>query len=42
MVDICEMCDSELVKIDTKIISDTKYNILKCEKCNRQVARREE
>ncbi|MGB9748840.1 MAG: hypothetical protein ACP5OZ_04070 [Candidatus Woesearchaeota archaeon] len=35
----CELCGSELVKIGEKVIGTTKYILLKCSKCNREVAR---
>jgi len=35
----CEICGGKLVKIRDEIISDTRYIILKCEKCHHEVAR---
>jgi len=38
---ICKKCKKEMKKIREEMIADTKYYILKCEKCKHQVARAE-
>lgn len=35
----CEICGGKLIKVREKIIGDTTYFILKCEKCHHEVAR---
>ena len=36
---MCERCKGKLVKVATEIISNSKYSILKCEKCKHTIAR---
>jgi len=38
---LCKKCKVEMKLLEEKIIADTKYRILKCEKCKHQVARTE-
>ena len=38
---LCKKCKQEMKLLREQIIADTKYRILKCEKCNVQVARAE-
>jgi len=38
---LCEKCKVEMKLLEEKIIADTKYEILRCEKCKHQVARAE-
>ena len=38
---ICEKCKKEMQVLREQVIADTKYKILKCEKCKHQVARAE-
>ena len=35
----CKKCKKEMKQVREEIIADTKYNVLKCEKCNIQIAR---
>jgi DNA-directed RNA polymerase subunit RPC12/RpoP len=37
----CSKCKIEMKLLREEIISGTKYKILKCEKCNHQIARAE-
>jgi ribosomal protein L37AE/L43A len=37
--DSCNRCKKEMEFLREEIVADTKYKILKCKKCNRQVAR---
>ena len=37
----CPLCKNEMELIETKIVADTKYKVLKCKKCHHQIARRE-
>ena len=36
---ICKKCRQEMELLRDEIIADTKYKILKCQKCRKQVAR---
>jgi len=36
---VCEKCNQEMLLLRERIISGTKYKILKCGKCRHQVAR---
>jgi len=36
----CQMCKGTMKQIGTKIVSDSEYIILQCEKCHHQIARR--
>ena len=36
---LCEKCKVEMKLLEEKIVSGTKYKILKCEKCKHQIAR---
>ena len=35
----CQICNSEMSKIEQKIIAGTTYEILKCAKCKHTVAK---
>ncbi|MEM2121421.1 MAG: hypothetical protein QXU20_02045 [Candidatus Woesearchaeota archaeon] len=35
----CDICGTELIKVGEKLIGTTKYILLKCTKCNKQIAR---
>jgi len=37
----CDVCKGDLTLKETKEVGGTKYKILKCEKCNKQIARHE-
>ena len=37
----CKKCKIEMKLLREEIVSGTKYNVLKCEKCKHQVARAE-
>lgn len=37
----CPLCKSEMEIIETKIVANTKYKILKCKKCHHQIAKNE-
>ena len=37
----CPMCKGDMEVIETKIVADTPYAIIKCKKCNHQVAKRQ-
>lgn len=37
----CDVCKGNLILKENKEVGGTKYKILKCEKCNKQVARHE-
>jgi|TARA_B100001964_G_C14213570_1_gene591623 hypothetical protein len=39
--DLCKKCRIEMKFLREEVIADTKYKILKCEKCKHQVARAE-
>jgi len=36
----CDVCGAEMQCIETKQISDATYDMYKCEKCNKLVAKR--
>ena len=36
---LCKKCNKEMKLLREEEIADTEYKILKCEKCNNQVAR---
>jgi len=36
---VCEVCGGAYIKIEEKKIGDMTYEILRCEKCNHQIAR---
>jgi len=38
---LCNRCKREMDLIREDIIKGTKYRLLKCKKCNRQIARAE-
>ena len=38
----CQLCNGKMVLREEKLVGDTKYNIYKCEKCNRVVAKSSE
>ncbi len=35
----CKLCNGKMVLKEERVVVDTKYNIFKCEKCNRIVAK---
>ena len=35
----CQMCGGKLVKVREENVSDTRYLILRCEKCGREIAK---
>ncbi len=37
----CDVCKGDMELIKKQIVSDTEYNIYKCSKCNKQVAKSE-
>ena len=39
MGEICGMCGGKYIEIQNKVVGDTMYKILKCEKCGHLVAR---
>ena len=41
MDDTCKKCKEKMKLLREEVIADTKYIILKCEKCNLQIARPE-
>ena len=36
---ICKKCNKEMEFLRQEVIAGSKYNILKCDKCKRQIAR---
>jgi len=41
MDNLCKKCDKEMELLRTEVVAGTKYKILKCDKCNKQIARPE-
>ena len=39
--DSCKKCKQKMELLREEVIADTKYRILKCEKCKSQIARTE-
>jgi len=37
----CNLCKGKMIRKGIKIVGDTKYNLLECEKCKHIVARNE-
>jgi|TARA_B100001971_G_C18211580_1_gene551055 DNA-directed RNA polymerase subunit RPC12/RpoP len=41
MAETCSKCKRDMEFLKEQIVSDTKYRIYKCSKCNKQVAKSE-
>ena len=38
----CDVCNGKLILTGKKEVAGTRYNILKCEKCNKQVVKHQD